>query len=248
MAALQSQLVKADEQQVENDLDPLPRETEAIGEEEMMNEEEMVNDQDAMDDLGWAEDEGEEDDAAGEEAMDESTYFLEPELPKHRAREPLLPLLASFSQVRPPLLPFRIRSPFFRQWRLHRTLSHINEWISDALDLVSGELTAPPASPSSTSVTPLTPLYARWCFACLLFLDADLTADQTSDLRSLAKTCIKVIIWQVGTGRIGADGRGVGEVQEGMRVGAWMIVRAVVGGWGQRDLVDDAEGLFAQIG
>jgi hypothetical protein len=68
-----------------------------------------------------------------------------------------------------------------------------------------------------------------------------------SDLRSLAKTCVKVVIWQVGTGRIGEDGKGVDEVQEGMRAGAWMVVRAVVGGWGQRDLVDDAEGLFAQL-
>ncbi|GHJ86939.1 hypothetical protein NliqN6_3341 [Naganishia liquefaciens] len=251
MAALQQQrgLVQ-DEQQVEDDLVEMP----VANEEEMMNEEEeMLNEEEAMNDEDeWAEDdeaefanayeeeEIEDNDAQAEinedddaTEIDDGRYFLEPEQPKHLPREPVLPLLAAFSQ-----------------WRLHRTLSHINGWISDALDILSAEIVpldsyAP--TPRTTSPVPLSPLYARWIFSCLLFLDPHLSADETSDLRQLAKTCIKLVIWQVATGRIAANGTAVDEAQDEMRRSAWMIHRAIAGGWAQRDLVQDAEDMFAQI-
>lgn len=65
-------------------------------------------------DLGWTEEAEEEeveyeeedavptqqDDDPAELETDDSAYILEPEQPKHQPREPLLPLLAAFSQVR----------------------------------------------------------------------------------------------------------------------------------------------------
>lgn len=146
--------------------------------------------------------------------------------------------------------PYPDTSLTMTQWRLHRTLSHINGWISDALDILSAEL-VPVASdaptPRTTSPAPLTPLYARWIFSSLLFLDPHLSADQISDLRQLAKTCVKLVIWQVATGRIGADGRAVDDAQDEMRRSAWMVHRAIAGGWAQKDLLQDAEDMFAQI-
>lgn len=121
------------------------------------------------------------------------------------------------------------------------------------MDIVSAELTSTaenetpnPATPTA-SPTPLTPIYARWIFSCLLFLDEYLSADQMSDLRNLAKSCVKIVIWQVATGRVGADGKGVDEKQEEMRVNAWIVHRAICGGWAQRDLLQDAESMLGQL-
>lgn len=68
-----------------------------------------------------------------------------------------------------------------------------------------------------------------------------------SDLRNLAKTCVKLVIWQVATGRVGPDGQGIDSGQDEMKVNAWMIHRAICGGWAQKDLLEDAENMFAQL-
>ncbi|KAJ9127425.1 hypothetical protein QFC24_000833 [Naganishia onofrii] len=229
-------------------------------EEELMNEEEeMMNEEEAMNEEEYYGNEGDDDDGEEEEfededenddddeeddengQVDEEKYFFEPEQPKHRGQEPTLPLIAAFSQ-----------------WRLHKTLAYLDTWISETLDIVSAELTSTtetdeinPAAPLSNSTaaaaTPLTPRYARWIFSCLLFLDEYLSADQMSDLRNLAKTCVKIVIWQVATGRVGPDGQGVDERQEEMRVNAWIVHRAICGGWAQHDLLQDAESMLGQL-
>jgi hypothetical protein len=120
MAALQQQRGTAeDEQQVESDLvqtQPADEEEMMNEEEEMMNQEEgMMNEEDGMnDEEDWADEDAEEDleedEDAGEVEHDDAVeidlekYFLEPEQAKHLPREPALPLLAAFSQVRSSLL------------------------------------------------------------------------------------------------------------------------------------------------
>jgi len=77
-----------------------------------------------------------------------------------------------------------------------------------------------------------TPTHSRWIFALLALLDGHLSSDEISVLRSLAREVVKLIKEE----RTQRDQNTtyMGEI------GCWMIVAAVSGIWGQRDLWTDA--------
>jgi hypothetical protein len=100
-----------------------------------------------------------------------------------------------------------------------------------------------PASPT----LPLNAHHARWLFALLLFLEDYLPPDELSELRRIAKTCLRICKWQATSGNIDQQGTGSTPEQEEMRVACWISIRAVATGWNQHDLPRDAEMMFAKL-
>lgn len=119
---------------------------------------------------------------------------------------------------------------------------------TDLLETQAGSsATAAIAAASSNDTIPLPPHQSRWFFALLAFLDDYLPPDEIADLRNIAKTCLRIVKWQVISGHIGPDGKGVTREHEEMRSSCWIIHRAIGVGWGQKDLSTDAEAFFARL-
>lgn len=86
--------------------------------------------------------------------------------------------------------------------------------------------------------------HARWMFALLAKVEDFISADDMSQLRSLARACLELLVR-----RRKAGGPGVPDnlsSKNGMaETSCWMIFTAVSGIWGQKDLWRDAETLLA---
>lgn len=106
-----------------------------------------------------------------------------------------------------------------------------------------------PDPPSSL----LTEVHACWIFSLLSRVEDNLTADDVSLLRSLARACLALLkilrrMRLVGEKEVARAGHGV-EV-ESLEVpiserSCWIIISIVVGVWGQRDLWMDSEAMLA---
>ncbi|WFD20929.1 hypothetical protein MCAP1_003184 [Malassezia caprae] len=83
------------------------------------------------------------------------------------------------------------------------------------------------------------PIHARWLFAILAQLDRQLSSDDIASLRTLARVCMKCIARVRGQVDYLCDEKPDSLEAE---MGAWMIITAVAGVWGQRDLWNEAQG------
>ncbi|WVQ73685.1 hypothetical protein IAR50_003265 [Cryptococcus sp. DSM 104548] len=202
-----------------------------------------------------------------EEAMNEAVQEEEVEeeedwrKSKGAPREPLVSLLQQLSSN-----------------QAVQILSHFGHWLTEAITQLPPPLPASPEllptqpdgegtkedSPSpSRAPNPFPPHYARWILALLMLVDPYLSGNQTSTLRDLARSAMRVAGWRwvravvardVGESwKLGAGGWGllteVGEKDEEesvdeMLARCWTVVHAVAAGWAQRDLLDDLETLF----
>jgi hypothetical protein len=97
-----------------------------------------------------------------------------------------------------------------------------------------------PAEPTFTILES----HARWMFALLAKVEDFISADDMSQLRSLARACLELLVR-----RRKAGGPGVPDnlsSKNGMaETSCWMIFTAVSDIWGQKDLWRDAETLLA---
>lgn len=179
-----------------------------------------------------------------------SKFVLEPELPKHSGAEPLVSILRLFSVD-----------------DVHFLLECLTEWVEHNLALAADPpylvstcddapqtFSLPPNINPQVIETPLLPIHSRWIFALLLRVDAQLLGSDVSDLRELAKICMNVVRWQVYAGKLvppkeksGVATANVPQEQEEMRMSCWMIHQAVASGWGQTDLIMDAETIFKEL-
>lgn len=74
---------------------------------------------------------------------------------------------------------------------------------------------------------PLPAHQARWIFSLLLFLDDYLPPSDLADLRGIAKTCLRIVRWQVTSHTyVSADAQKDQTEQEDMRTSCWIIHRA----------------------
>ena len=92
---------------------------------------------------------------------------------------------------------------------------------------------------------PITDTHARWMFVLLSRVEDYISADEMSTLRSLARACMALIKH---TQRRLADtnvqeheSEQHGHLNE---LSAWLIITAIAGIWGQRDLWIDAESIL----
>lgn len=74
---------------------------------------------------------------------------------------------------------------------------------------------------------PLSTAHLAWAFALLARVEAVPSADDTAQLRSLARGCVGLIRAREGT--------------DEYTVGCWMVLAAVASVWAQHDLWEDAE-------
>ncbi|KAG8988529.1 hypothetical protein FRB90_002691 [Tulasnella sp. 427] len=79
---------------------------------------------------------------------------------------------------------------------------------------------------------------AKWIFSLLARLDRELTSEQISTLRTLARACIELLVGSLSGKRKGKEVEGA-SLGDG-RAGCWMVIAAVSKGWGQLDLWDEA--------
>ena len=95
----------------------------------------------------------------------------------------------------------------------------------------------------------ITETHGRWMFALLSRVDDYLSADEMSTLRSLARGCMGLIKDRLqrranrAAPNVEAD---VGDVRIA-ETSCWLVIAAVVGLWGQRDLWQDAESMLADV-
>lgn len=82
------------------------------------------------------------------------------------------------------------------------------------------------------------PTHARWLFAILAQLDRQLSSDNIASLRTLARVCMKCIARVRSQVDYLCDEKSDTLEAE---MGAWMIITAVAGVWGQRDLWDEVQ-------
>jgi hypothetical protein len=117
-------------------------------------------------------------------------------------------------------------------------LMYFTHWINQQLSY-----------PSSSQ---LTETHARWIFVLLSRIEDHIAADDMSLLRNLARACLGLI-------KVAISQRSMSvELEEQPNVGhsnekcnevmaersCWIIISAVVGVWGQRDLWMDAEAML----
>lgn len=91
-------------------------------------------------------------------------------------------------------------------------------------------------------VCPISETHARWMFVLLARVDDFITADEQSSLRTLARGCISLIRERMQ--------QPPAEDPSDRIIGVpscWMVVAAVTGMWGQRDLWMDAESMLSEL-
>lgn len=82
-------------------------------------------------------------------------------------------------------------------------------------------------------------IHYRWMFALLGLLDTELVGSDISTLRVLARAAIRLVqVLSTIEGTNGVD-RVEGRTPSTV-AGCWMVVGAIVGVWGQRDIWDEA--------
>ncbi|KAG1752609.1 uncharacterized protein EDB91DRAFT_1293459 [Suillus paluster] len=86
--------------------------------------------------------------------------------------------------------------------------------------------------------------HARWMFALLAKVEDFISADDMSQLRSLARVCLELLVRRQKAGEAGVPDNMSSKI--GMaETSCWMIFTAVSGIWGQSDLWRDAETVLA---
>ncbi|CCM05565.1 uncharacterized protein FIBRA_07792 [Fibroporia radiculosa] len=91
--------------------------------------------------------------------------------------------------------------------------------------------------------------HARWIFVLLSHVEDYITADETSLLRNLARACLSLIEERERLRTRSSTDEGSSDGQTHMdERSCWMVVTAVAGIWGQRDLWMDAEAMLSTIG
>ncbi|KAI0356468.1 hypothetical protein OH77DRAFT_1495299 [Trametes cingulata] len=101
----------------------------------------------------------------------------------------------------------------------------------------------------SLPLSDITQSHARWMFTLLSRVDDWISGDETSLLRNLARACISLMVERRRRRAKGKEPE-VGEVSEDTMMddaSCWMIISAITGVWGQRDLWMDAEELLSKI-
>ncbi|KAI9066426.1 hypothetical protein FKP32DRAFT_1673944 [Trametes sanguinea] len=100
----------------------------------------------------------------------------------------------------------------------------------------------------------ITQSHARWMFTLLARVDDWITSDETSLLRNLARACISFMAERrrrraaQSKGEEGEEGEVTAEDRSILDdASCWMIIGAITGMWGQKDLWMDAEELLAKI-
>lgn len=129
-------------------------------------------------------------------------------------------------------------------WRLQRYSLHLLMYFSHWISLYLED-----DNPGACTITET---HGRWMFALLSRVDDYLSADEMSTLRSLARGCMGLIKdrLQRRDAQAAPDVEAVGAVDFPSigETSCWLIIAAVVGLWGQRDLWQDAESMLANVG
>ncbi|KAG7531601.1 hypothetical protein FFLO_04260 [Filobasidium floriforme] len=176
--------------------------------------------------------------ASADDVESDSPFVWEPQQPKHLPQEPYLPMLATLSQD-----------------HIYVALRSLNDQIFARIRALDGPNLLMETQPGSSNdvspramALPLPAHQARWIFSLLLFLDDYLPPSDLADLRGIAKTCLRIVRWQVTSHTyVSADAQKDQSEQEDMRTSCWIIHRAISTGWAQNDLPRDAEAIFARI-
>jgi hypothetical protein len=95
-------------------------------------------------------------------------------------------------------------------------------------------LTQPHVDPTESKNQTIDPFHSRWLFALLAHLDVQLVGDDVSVLRTLARACIACVVQ---SRYLKAAGKQPRDLQD--ELGAWMVICAITGIWGQHDLWQD---------
>ncbi|KAF9453048.1 hypothetical protein P691DRAFT_793511 [Macrolepiota fuliginosa MF-IS2] len=140
------------------------------------------------------------------------------------------------------LLTAREPSPQLLKLIDERMALHLIMYFTHWINLHLREPDSPTYRPTNT--------HARWIFSLLLRIDDYISADDVNLLRNLARACLAFLkITFVGRmkGTPSGPSAGAPSVQVMDAKACWIIVSAIVGIWGQRDLWMDAEDLLAGI-
>lgn len=110
---------------------------------------------------------------------------------------------------------------------------------------------------SEGSVYRMTETHARWIFVLLSRVEDHISADDMSLLRNLARASLALLKVLMGKRAIHTDSPGTSKAMRVVDTGddeiyisersCWIIVTAVTGIWGQRDLWMDAEDMLAGL-
>ena len=91
----------------------------------------------------------------------------------------------------------------------------------------------------------ITEAHARWMFVLLSRVDDYITADEQSTLRSLARGCMSLIKERMDAPALAEANSASNEQSAPIGIAScWLIIAAVTGVWGQRDLWMDAEAML----
>ena len=104
----------------------------------------------------------------------------------------------------------------------------------------------------------ITQTHTRWIFALLSRVDDWISGDETSLLRNLARGCMEALAERRRTRPAGAvaappeiNGHDNTDASDANALADerswWMIIAAVAGVWGQRDLWMDAESILSKV-
>ncbi|KAI9001354.1 hypothetical protein BD414DRAFT_505092 [Trametes punicea] len=103
----------------------------------------------------------------------------------------------------------------------------------------------------SLPLTDITQSHARWMFILLSRVDDWISSDETSLLRNLARACISILVERRRRCAAPAKEAQAAETAEEANMindtACWMIISAVTGMWGQKDLWMDAEALLSKV-
>ena len=100
---------------------------------------------------------------------------------------------------------------------------------------------------TAPSPHPISETHSRWIFVLLSRVEDYVSADEMSLLRSLARACMSLIEESRKRGDSGTTMFAEGEPLPIAEPACWMVVTAVVGVWGQRDLWMDAEAMLRRL-
>lgn len=91
--------------------------------------------------------------------------------------------------------------------------------------------------------------HARWMFVLLSRVEDYISADEMSTLRSLARACMALIKHNRARAQLrDADSlKPAGPDTPMHELSGWLIITAIAGIWGQRDLWSDAETVLASV-
>jgi hypothetical protein len=92
----------------------------------------------------------------------------------------------------------------------------------------------------------ITDTHGRWIFVLLSRVEDNVTADDMSLLRNLARACLALLNRHLRR-RLGVEGTTIEEAVSMSKNTCWMVLTAIVGIWGQRDLWMEAESMLSGL-